>query len=285
MIIHPYLSEMYDPKLMIYFLKRKLPAFQKILWFYSIDSTNENLLRIARSSKCSSQIIRKPWLVGSYHQKAGRGRSGRSWKDTSGAVLMFSCAFNTTISAYALPMLSPLIGLTTCEVLRSWAGMRKSRLSLKWPNDIQFDGRKLAGLLIESLKNINIGHVIVIGLGFNIGNAQSLRTDLKIPVSDWTEVTERIPHIGYLTDLICTIANSWLIALSNIKNSAPPDFLERFRKVDSLLGQTVNVISHRKTLLSGKANGINERGYLLLKTESGLKPIFIGDASIRTKKK
>ncbi len=286
MIIHPSLSKICSSKFMANALKKMLPEFNEILWLDSLNSTNSGLLKMMHSLENS--YAEKPWLLGTYHQTAGRGRSGRSWIDTPGAVLMFSCAFDIIIPDFELPILSPLLGLITCETLLSLIGEQsKTRILLKWPNDIQLDGKKIAGLLVEVSRNPikKFIYTSIVGIGLNIGNAQYIKRILRRPVADWTQITKKILDSDSLVNLVSSIASSWFLALSDFENRKFPLFLSRFKKVDSLLGYEVNVIDQGRILFKGMACGIDNQGRLLLQTKLGKKPISIGDISIQVQEK
>ena len=135
-------------------LRARLPGFGHIGWERTTGSTNADLMRQVRGPGAGRAGSPAPWLLGAHLQTAGRGRVGRTWENQIGDALMFSCAFVAKIPLATLPGLSPALGVAACEALRgllrdqAWADAR--RLVLKWPNDIQFDDAKLAGILVET---------------------------------------------------------------------------------------------------------------------------------------
>ena len=135
------------PDQMMVALQAVLPHFKQIEWYEHTASTNADLLTKARTSELR---LARPWLLGSHLQDHGRGRAGRRWQNRSGANLMFSCAFDVFVSAQQLPALSPLAGVAACEALRGLVRPEhRHHLTMKWPNDVQWQFAKLAGILVE----------------------------------------------------------------------------------------------------------------------------------------
>lgn len=259
-------------------LADRLPAFRQVDWKAQTGSTNADLLAQART--CPDG---KPWLLGAHLQTSGRGRMGRSWKNQSGATLMLSCAFDAHLPAAGLPALSPLAGLAACEALRTLIGHdRAGRLTVKWPNDLQWDQAKLAGLLVESLRNpggADAGHTVVIGIGLNLRDADTLSETLGRPIADWTR-TGAPSTIG-AAGIICALANGLHQAVLDVQRDGFGAFLQRYAQVDALAGQAVNVIDQGRILQQGTAQGLDAQGRLLLRTTGGVQPITVGEVSIR----
>lgn len=98
------------------------------------------------------------------HQTAGRGRFGRRWHDEPGASLLLSILLRPRLAPPRLSLLSYAAAVAVAEALEAAAGLAAR---VKWPNDVLVDGRKIAGILLES----RIGPVpaVVVGIGINVG--------------------------------------------------------------------------------------------------------------------
>ena len=116
-----------------------------------IDSTNTELMRRARAGRL------EPVLLVAERQTAGRGRMGRDWT-SDGAALTFSLGLPLAPRDWS--GLSLAVGLSLVQSLHP-------RLCLKWPNDVWLDGRKLAGILIETA-SFGVDRYVVIGIGINL---------------------------------------------------------------------------------------------------------------------
>jgi BirA family biotin operon repressor/biotin-[acetyl-CoA-carboxylase] ligase len=103
-------------------------------------------------------------------QSAGRGRRGRTWHDEPGASLLTSIILRPRLTPARLPMLSLVAGIALAEALERVTGLAPR---LKWPNDILVDGRKLAGILLESRlgaapPGTDATPLVVLGIGVNL---------------------------------------------------------------------------------------------------------------------
>jgi BirA family biotin operon repressor/biotin-[acetyl-CoA-carboxylase] ligase len=171
-----------------------------------VDSTNELAKRIAREYLDEESAPPSAALVG-LAQWAGKGRLGRSWHSASGlgvyATLLVSLGRHSN-----LEILSLLVATGLCDALNRHVG---GRCGLKWPNDLMVGGRKLGGVLVETVHR-NSGRIdAMVGFGVNHGhgpdglpapNATSLRieADESPPLPALTAellaaVIERIPHL------------------------------------------------------------------------------------------
>jgi BirA family biotin operon repressor/biotin-[acetyl-CoA-carboxylase] ligase len=280
--------ELPEPEELARALSGRLPGFGRVEWVASTGSTNADLMARARVESDG-----KPWLLGAHLQQSGRGRAGRAWQNRSGAALMVSCAFDAYVPSALLPALSPMAGVAVCEALRSLAGPAADRLGVKWPNDVQWEEAKLAGLLVETVRcpgDPHGGHAVVIGMGMNLDDAEQISRALDRPVADWAGVTraatggkngrEAAPAAA---DLVAAIANALLEALRELHAAGFSGFVERYRRVDALAGREVNVIDQGRLVQHGIARGIDEQGRLCIDTPEGMHAVTVGEISIRTK--
>jgi BirA family transcriptional regulator, biotin operon repressor / biotin---[acetyl-CoA-carboxylase] ligase len=133
-------------------------------------STNADLVRDAAAGRA------RPWSVlVTEHQRAGRGRLGRTWTAVPGATLTFSALVPTPRAPAWVPLLAGLAVADTVEELYA------VRPALKWPNDVLApvghpqDGRKLAGILCELT-----AAGIVVGIGLNVDQSED---ELPVPTA------------------------------------------------------------------------------------------------------
>jgi BirA family biotin operon repressor/biotin-[acetyl-CoA-carboxylase] ligase len=199
---------------------------------------------------------------------------------------MFSCAFAVDLPIAARPGLSPVMGIAACEALRGLITAHcatskhptvATRLQLKWPNDLQWDQAKLAGILVESV-NRSGSHspVIVVGIGLNLKGAAVLSETLGRPIADWSQIADIAP-----AQIVASIAQAWSSAIKEYEAEGYATFTTRFEQVDALAGLQVDVTDQGHLLQTGKACGCDSTGRLLLQTDQGLSPITVGDVSIR----
>jgi BirA family biotin operon repressor/biotin-[acetyl-CoA-carboxylase] ligase len=286
-------------------LTEALPGFGSVQWVSSTGSTNADLTQRARHPLINAQDLHasaiphppRPWLLGAHLQTAGKGRAGRPWNNEAGSTLMFSCAFETTIPLAQLPGIAPALGLTTCLALRSFIAAIQSadaerqhltqylsqHLTLKWPNDLQWRGAKLAGLLIETAP----ASTIVIGMGLNLKGADQLSAQLDRAIADLSQIQAmtdqaRIAPLHFSpAPLVAHLALAWQQALNDYADHGYSVFKPSFDIVDALAGQNVHVMDQGKILHQGVAQGTDAHGRLRVMTQTGVIPVVVGDVSIR----
>ena len=266
-------------------LGHALPAFRHVRWLEETTSTNADLLALAHDP---SSLAARPWLEGAHLQTMGRGRAGRSWQNRRGANLMFSCAFDVFIAARNLPALSPLAGVATAEALRSIIEpAHRHRLTMKWPNDIWWDGAKLAGLLVESTRASTARqsadhYVIIVGVGINLDDARALSVSLDRAIADWSDLLRSNATIeACMSPVVQSIAKAWYQVFNEITRDGFTRLPERFEAVDGLLGQHVHILDNGRLLQAGIACGVNQNGQLLIRGPHGETPVSVGEVSVR----
>ena len=122
-------------------------------------------IRVYRETASTQDVAKsfapEPALVIADQQTAGRGRLGRTWVSTPGAsVLLSVCVPKREIKA-THDRVSMLVGVALAKAVERL--LPGTTVRLKWPNDVMIEGRKLAGILIEST-----GSAYIIGIGLNV---------------------------------------------------------------------------------------------------------------------
>lgn len=223
-----------------------------------VDSTNTELMRRARAGQT------EPVLLVAERQTAGRGRLGRPWASEVGASLTFSLG---------LPLAPPDWSGLSLAVGVSLAESLHEDLRIKWPNDLWLQGRKLAGILIETAGTgaAAAPRFVVVGVGINITarGAQGLST----PPAWLQELRPDIDAPAALGQLALPLVR----ALQQFEADGFGAFGDRFQARDALAGRTV-VLSDG---LQGDARGVGADGALLVHTASGMKQVTSSEVSVR----
>ena len=135
------------------------------IYLEQIDSTNAYLQR--QQSECD---IRN-WVVSADEQTAGKGMGSNGWESEVGKNLTFSLALDVSfLPAERQFLLSEAVALGLYEALCPL--IPEEKLHIKWPNDIYFENRKLAGILINSTIKANMMDISIIGIGLNVNQMQ-----------------------------------------------------------------------------------------------------------------
>ncbi|WP_369178865.1 biotin--[acetyl-CoA-carboxylase] ligase [Candidatus Thiodubiliella endoseptemdiera] len=218
--------------------------------FDTIPSTNDYLSALVFSPKTQVCV--------STRQTQGKGQHNRQWYSDKNSSILLSIRriFPADVN---LSGLSLVIGLALIEVLDM------PDLKLKWPNDVYYQDKKLAGILIEnSLQNQTQSVVIGIGLNIDVNiGCQTLWTDLhtisKTPINQ-LELTKS------LIDKILQFCQ-----IFEIKGFEY--FTQKWANVDYLHGIEVQY-DDKKQIFSGLCYGVNKEGVLLVKTKDAIKQVY-----------
>lgn len=104
-------------------------------------------------------------LVVAKRQTAGRGRRGRVWESSFEGNLYFSLLLKPEIPVEQISMLTLVMAMAVAEAAEELSGVE---LGIKWPNDIVFEGKKVAGILTELHMAAESGRFVIIGAGVNV---------------------------------------------------------------------------------------------------------------------
>ncbi|HST70638.1 MAG TPA: biotin--[acetyl-CoA-carboxylase] ligase [Solirubrobacterales bacterium] len=225
--------------------------------FRSTDSTNTRARELAAAGAPHGTVVTAT------EQSAGRGRQGRTWTAPPSKALLYSAIVRPLEEHHTmLPLAVPLAVCEAAEQLNPDLDCK-----VKWPNDIHVNGRKLAGVLIEARPQDGWA---VIGVGLNLSIQENefppdLRSTAVSIFADDRQARERgfagpspllsaePPLPGLLNDRL----NHWVQA-------EPNAVLEEWRNRDALKGREVAWDGG-----SGVADGVDERGYLVVIAPDG----------------
>ena len=208
--------------------------------YRSTDSTNTRARELAAAGAPHGTVVTAA------EQSAGRGRQGRTWTAPPGKALLYSAIVRPLEDRHTmLPLSVPIAVCETAEQLNPDLDCK-----VKWPNDIHVEGRKLAGVLIEARPQDGWA---VIGIGLNL----SIEPD-EFPA----ELRDTATSLG---DVSTAAAKALLNERLTEWVAADPDaVLTAWRKRDALKGREVAWEGG-----SGVADGVDDRGYLLVVTPAG----------------
>lgn len=148
----------------------------KILHFDEINSTNVYLYdKISENNDISDMV------VVAAHQTAGRGMDKNRWESEAGKNLLFSIALNVNfLEAENQFKISQAVSVAIVETLQKI--VISDKFFIKWPNDIYFGDKKLAGMLIQNTIEGRMMGVSIIGIGLNV-NQIEFSKDIPNPIS------------------------------------------------------------------------------------------------------
>lgn len=206
------------------------------------------------------------------HQAEGIGRLGRVWTSPFGLNLYFSCRYQFHCDVADLSGLSLVTSIAVLKTLQK-LGVAPE---IKWPNDIYCHNKKLAGCHIELIAESNGACHAIISIGINV-NMIHFPTQINRP---WTSLALETNQHFDRNQIAAMLIQQLLTTLEEFTSKGLTAFKDFYSHHDYLQGQWITVQQH-KTLLEGKAIGIDDLGRLLLKTKPGsIVSISSGDASL-----
>lgn len=237
----------------------------------TVTSTNTHLKEQCLSLGASSEVL----ICAAEQQTQGRGRGGKVWLSPEASVT-FSLALSMTQEELMQGGLSLVVG---CAVASHLTDLGVVGHGVKWPNDILVDGKKLAGILVESqrLKDGRFGVVIGLGLNYQLP-PQVLKPDQPFICLSALLGDQDLPSRDVL---IGGIAREILAACRIYQYKGLGCLEPVWSKYDVLCGQEVAIIGAGETKQKGVAQGIAADGALNVLINGHIESIYSGEVSVR----
>jgi BirA family biotin operon repressor/biotin-[acetyl-CoA-carboxylase] ligase len=232
-----------------------------------LESTNQYLLdKIPELSNGQTCIAE--------YQTAGRGRRGREWVSPFASHLYFSMYWRLEAGIEKASGLSLLVGIAVVNALEK---LGITGVGLKWPNDLYYQGKKLAGILIElNAQASDVCHS-VIGIGINVRMPDHQGKLIDQPWVDLNSINAQPVDRNLLSGVLIKELH---LLLSDYEEKGLAPFLTRWFELDYFLDKQVNLMI-ADNVQTGICRGINEQGALLLEIDGEIKPFIGGEISLR----
>jgi len=241
----------------------RLPALvtggigRKIVALDAVDSTNTFAMELAaREGEHGTVVIAE-------NQTKGRGRMGRGWISQPGLDITMSVILKPKITVSDVTLLTVLASVACCRAVRETTGLP---VTLKWPNDLMVEGKKLGGILTEIRAAAGTVTVVVIGIGINLNSlGDELPPEVRKRATSVKAETGKIHARAPVIAAICDGLDFWYEILMRGENGR---VLDAWRNLSSMLGSSVTVLSGGE-VLRGVAKDIDDRGMLILELPTG----------------
>jgi BirA family biotin operon repressor/biotin-[acetyl-CoA-carboxylase] ligase len=226
------------------------PLGRPLLFLPVTGSTNDDALLAARSGAPHGSVFVAD------EQTKGRGRRGNVWHAAPGESLLFSVLLRPKLELAQSSALTLAIGLALRDVV---AGLVPGSAMIKWPNDLYVDGKKLAGILVESILQGDRLQAVVVGVGLNV-------LTLDFP----EEIAQRATSLALLGSSLLdreTLLRGLLTAIAErgteFEERGVESLLPELNAADALRDQRVRVDG-----IVGTGAGIDSQGRLLLRDDT-----------------
>lgn len=231
----------------------------------STDSTNSLALRLVRL--CMDRGSPPPRMVViALQQRSGRGRLGKAWVSLpeQGAYLSLVVGASGPDDLASLPL------LVSVGLARTVAEISGCFCSLKWPNDLMVSGRKIGGILIESVTRGAVRPAAVIGVGVNYGGSEAVSKVGGVAMSEVARELPPLPEV--ISELVCGIEEE----LSHLGEMTYA--VARFRELSAHRPGDTLQFRIGEDVQKGTFSGVDDRGFLVLQSDRGEIRLSAGEA-------
>ena len=234
----------------------------------SIDSTNNYLNNHNKSAI--------PHICIAEHQARGRGRFSREWYSPFGKNIYFSMQYSIKQDISQLGGLSLAVGMIVCKAIEK-ACKLPNRLMLKWPNDITYNGKKLAGVLIEIRAEVNGNCSVIIGIGINVNMPITNKVTFN---QEWASIMQITGSPQDRNNICAILIDKLTLGIEQYLITGFKSYMPEWKKRDSLFGKMIQ-IQDGNEIFKGIATGVDLQGHLLINLETNIKKAFAaGEATL-----
>jgi BirA family transcriptional regulator, biotin operon repressor / biotin---[acetyl-CoA-carboxylase] ligase len=246
------------------------------------ESTYETFNRIdlhlstSSTNRLAADVKVAPFACLAESQTAGRGRRGREWVSPFAKNIYLSVAWNFSEQGAALDSLSLCVAVAIAKALRE---LGCEAVGLKWPNDLLYQNRKLAGILLEASGELGGAIRVVIGIGLNV--SMSVEQGRAIG-QQWISLAELVPGNISRNKVAAALLNSLAAALPAFEQHGFAAFEEDWHSFDCLINRPVDLHIGAQ-IIPGVARGVDPTGALLIEQDGLIKAYRGGEVSVRAK--
>lgn len=235
-------------------------------------STNTTAMQFAQAGAPAGTVVVAEM------QTAGRGRMGRRWFSGLGDALTFSVVLRFAQGAGLLSGLSLAVGVA---VARAAERLGATEVALKWPNDVLWRERKLAGILIEMQGDALGPSVVVVGIGINVRPQAAVGAQAGVPVADLetagAAVLDRNRVLAVLLQELFTVSDAFA-------GGGFVPMRAEWERRHAYAGRAVTLIAPAAPPVHGIARGIGDDGALLIEINGATRRVHSGEVSLRAGK-
>lgn len=237
----------------------------------SIDSTNSEAKRLALAG------AREGTVVLAEVQTAGKGRLGRSWTSSGQKGIWCSVLLTPPVNIAQVGQYSFVAAVAVAEGIAAATGLP---VEIKWPNDVLINRKKVCGVLLELVAELEQVDTLIVGFGVNVNQeladfpeeVQHKATSLAILSG------KRVNRVEVLSKILNALQENYQLMEQEGFEPIRQKWLQRC----CLLGQEVVISGNGRQIMEGILAGLRADGALLLETAEGQQAILSGDVSLRS---
>ena len=237
--------------------------------FRETASTNDVIERLARDG------AKEGVVVFAESQSKGRGRLGRKWVSSAGKGLWFSVLLRPPLMPQEATRLTVASATALVRAIERVTGLAPD---IKWPNDLQLRGRKIAGVLTELNAEPDRVNHLILGIGLNVNQRAGDFPDdiIGLATSLAIEKGEPVSRPELATAILSELQTDYRRICDGRFDQVAEEWEARCRTI----GQNVSIQLGARTL-HGRAESLDAAGALLLRTQHGrLERVMGGDVTL-----
>ncbi|MDP3804615.1 MAG: biotin--[acetyl-CoA-carboxylase] ligase [Candidatus Omnitrophota bacterium] len=230
-----------------------------VLSYKKVDSTNDIAYSLAEKGAKEGTVILAD------EQTKGRGRLGRSWASPSRAGIYLSCILRPKIAPSEIPRITLLAAVALAKAIRGLTGLSAT---IKWPNDILINDKKVSGILTEMKAEQDKVDFIILGIGVNVNTppknlpkgASSIKEEMM--KDNRQEAVSRV-------ELTQRILENLEENYTRLKREGFEPIIDEWKDLSTMLGSRVKVVLQNRTF-EGQARDLDGDGSLIVRRDSGI---------------
>lgn len=238
-------------------------------YFDVIDSTNTKAKELATKNCADGTVV-----IADY-QTQGRGRLARSFFSPKSMGIYASVVLRPAFLPPDAPKCTLMAAVAIAQAIEE---VTKIRVGIKWPNDLLYQGHKIAGILTEMNAEMDKINYIIVGFGININQKlEDIPEELQSIMSSLAMISgEELSRQKILISILQHLEQLYIISQEQGFSS----ILDIWRKYAITLNQEIKVLAPNETYV-GIAMDIDDDGALLVQVNGQIKRVLAGDVSIR----
>ncbi len=231
------------------------------------DSTNSQAKLIAAKDPPEGTVVIAE------EQTEGRGRLGRKWQSPHGLNLMFSVLLKPPLPPDQMGVLSLYAGLSAAKAIGTYSPA--IRPTCKWPNDVLLAGKKVCGILSETIFRNDRLEWVILGIGINV-NQKDFPSEIR------TTATSLALAIGHSVDrhaLLASVLGELEQRYRYLQLGSVSTIISEWKRASAMLGNRIQVLQN-EVPISGIARDIADDGALILQSGNRELRLLAGDVTI-----
>jgi BirA family transcriptional regulator, biotin operon repressor / biotin---[acetyl-CoA-carboxylase] ligase len=238
----------------------------RIHHYFRIGSTNVEAMHAAAGGEPEGAVYVAE------QQTAGRGRGGHSWESEQSVGIYCSVVVRPPMAPVDALFLSLMTGIATARAVEQITGLHPD---LRWPNDLLLDGKKVCGILTEMNAEPTQVRYVVLGIGINVNQASFTGELEPIATSLRMESGREWSRVELAAALLKSLDSEYRKFVAG--GEAARAAIRREFESRSSFARSRYVRVGEENPYEGITEGLDHRGFLLVRTDSGLRTVLSGD--------